>query len=96
MQESKDRPGDQAPTPAGGSAMAGLRFNQVGREEAATQILRPQIDAATKARRALIVGLVLVFFAAMVYVNWVRTGKWNPFEQQQNTTPFAPPEPQIP
>ena len=96
MQESNDRQAGESPAPASGSGMAGLRFNQVGREEAAVQVLRPQIDSATKTRRVVTVALVLVFFAVMLYVNWVRTGKWNPFETPQNTAPFAPPEPQVP
>jgi hypothetical protein len=90
----QQKPGsDPAPS---GSGSLGFKFNQVGREEAATEIYRPQIDPATKQRRALIIGLVAVFFVLMLYINWVRTGKVNPFEAPHDERTFGAPAPQIP
>ena len=52
----------------------GIKFNQVGREEPAQEVLTPQIDPALRRRRFFFILLATVALAALIVVSLIRFG----------------------
>ena len=65
-------------------------MNTVGREDAATEVIKPKLDSATKTRNAVLISVVVVALLGLMAVQFLRSGKiWeNPEEKRQ----FAPGE----
>ena len=75
-----------------GGMLGNLKFNTVGREEAAREVLAPQIDGATKVRNAIFVLVALIALGGIVYVGFKETGK-DIFAPPSNTHNFEAPQP---
>lgn len=76
-----------------GAGTPGFKFNKVNPDDAVTtERIKPQMDAATRQRRATIIAVVVLAFLAMLYVSWERGGRENPFKAPKNAGSFAPGE----
>ncbi len=69
MSEGKDRR-DTAPPDSGGAGGDGLgfKFNPVGREEPAREVLVPRVDPAVRRRTFLILGLAVIAVILLILV----------------------------
>ena len=68
-----------------------FKFNTVGREEAAVEVLRPRIDPATKTRNLIFGVVAALALAGILYFSYRATGG-DIFKSPSNKTPFAPPD----
>jgi hypothetical protein len=61
-----------------------LQMNKVGRDDAATEVLKPKLDNATKSRNTVLIAVVAVAVVSLLVVQFVRSGPiWkNPEDQQ--------------
>lgn len=66
--------------PPSSSSTIGLKFNNVGREEPAREIIAAKMDPAARRRAFLISGMVAIAFIALIITIFMREGN-----------PFAPP-----
>ena len=73
------------------SGLTGLKFNSTGRDDTSTDILVPEVDARSRARRtSMIVGIV-VLVVAVLAVSFVRNPiKWESLFEQGPDKSFGP------
>lgn len=71
-----------------------FKFNTVGREDAAAEVLRPQVDPATKTRNLVFAVVAAVVLAGILYLSFQKTGK-DIFAAPANDKKFDRPEIQI-
>ena len=77
-----------------GNSLANFKFNTVGREDAAVEVLRPQIDPATRTRNVIFAIIAVAALAAILYFAFQKDGA-KIFESPQNNREFAPPAPNV-
>jgi hypothetical protein len=75
-----------------GFDLSRLQMNKVGREDAAAEVLKPKLDAATKTRNMMLIGIVAIAVIGILVVQFARSGKvWESQEDKTNHQ-FAPGE----
>ncbi len=52
-----------------------FKFNTVGREDAAAEVLRPHIDPAIKTRNMIFAVVAAITLAGILYLGFQKTGK---------------------
>jgi len=70
----------------------GFKFNQVQGEEPAREIIVPQIDAATRSRRLLFIGLAVIAIVLLLFVSRNRLGVVTVGGEAKPNTTFRPPQ----
>ena len=81
------------PKNAGGSESSGFKgFNKTGREDTASVVLRPQVDAASRQRYALLIAVAVVLIAVMGYVAFSRSHLSFIPQSDSDSKTFAPGE----
>lgn len=85
-------PSENSKPPPAASPDPGLRFNNVGREEPANEILKAQLDPAVRRRTVAFGSLVLVVLAVLIYVIFLRSGGT---VEPEREAPFRPPPPSV-
>jgi hypothetical protein len=69
-----------------GLDLSRLHMNQVGRDEATTEVIKPKLDSATKMRGVILVGLVLAALSILMWVQYERSGAiWESHEDKIKT-----------
>jgi len=58
-----------------GNSLGNFKFNNVGREEAATEVLRARIDPATRTRNVVVALVAAVALAGLLWNGFQQTGK---------------------
>lgn len=97
MADSKQGRDDGTPSPPGSDDSGiGLKFNQVGREDYAREVLTPKVDAAVRRRTYLIVGLAVLAFVLLILVSINRFGVETSGGGANPDRAFDRPEPNIP
>jgi hypothetical protein len=75
-----------------GFDLSRLQMNKVGREDAATEVLKPKIDTATKMRNMMLISIVAIAVIGILVVQFARSGKvWESPEDKAGER-FAPGE----
>ncbi|MBC7807795.1 MAG: hypothetical protein H7145_16805 [Akkermansiaceae bacterium] len=74
--------------------LGNFKFNTVGREEA-TEVLRPQMDPATKMRNFIIALVAAAVLAAIVWAGFQKSGS-DIFKAPEDGRGFEAPQPNIP
>ena len=77
---------------SGGAEGLGFKFNQVQGEEPAREIIVPQIDAATRSRRLLFIGLAVIAIVLLLFVSRNRLGVVTVGSEAKPNTTFRPPQ----
>ena len=88
-------PTDQQPQErrhSGGTEGLGFKFNQVQGEEPAREIIVPRIDAATRGRRLLFIGLAVIAITLLLFVSRNRLGVVTVGGEAKPSTTFRPPQ----
>ena len=99
MPDSSDSRTTGTPPAATGKETAGgpgIKFNHVGREEPAKEVLTPQIDPALRRRRIGFIFLALIALAVLIAVSLIRFGLSRPPDiRRTDDRPVRPPEPRF-
>lgn len=74
-----------------GGTLGNFKFNSVGREEAATEILQQQVDPATRTRNIIFALIAVVVLLGIVWASFQKSGK-DIFEKPRDTRPLQAPE----